>query len=103
MADKLYFTLGANIAAGYSSSHSETVIFGASTETESADVSGSINVSPGLSYFINKKWILHSSVGLMSYQASSRVDSKFTDHRFSMFGSSNSFVLGVSYVLGTNK
>lgn len=98
IADKLYFTLEAAIIPSYDVNLSETEYAG--IENKSNNISARLNISPGLTYFINKKWMLYSSIGILWYDASYNTKTELTGHQVSFSVSPNSFGLGARYIIG---
>jgi hypothetical protein len=100
IADRFFFTLGANIIPAYGVANSNSVLLGVETNNKVSNISGTLNVSPGLTYFINNKWMLYSYIGLMNYEITHYNESEQTEHNFFASISANSFGLGVRYILG---
>jgi hypothetical protein len=100
LVDRLYFTLGASIAPAFINSVSETESSGNFLEDESSSFSASLNIAPGLTYFINKRWMLYTSVGVLNYEISHNTSTNLTGHNFYANVSANSFLVGARYILG---
>lgn len=98
IADKLYFTLEAAITPSYDVNFSKTEYIG--VENQSNNISARLNISPGLTYFINKKWMLYSSIGVLWYDASYNTETELIGHEIQTSLSPNSFGLGARYIIG---
>lgn len=95
LADKLFFTGSAYIGSGYGFGTSNST-FG--TSSHSDNINGTIGVSPGLAYFINDRWMVYSSMGALSYNASYDYNVERTTHSVNLNLSANSFKIGVNYI-----
>lgn len=100
IAEKLYFTVGTYVLPTYEVSSLKNTTFGVETTSRATAFIGSINVSPGLTYFINQKWMLYSYVGVMNYDIKFNLTNDIVSHNFNANISFNSFGLGVRYILG---
>jgi hypothetical protein len=100
LKDRLYLTVGGNLTPGYGQSKTELTQSGLSTSTTYSSVNGNIGFSGGLAYFINRKWMLYTNVGLINYQMNYNLDNTQIGHSFSMSGRSNAFSVGLRYVIG---
>lgn len=100
IVDRLYFTLGAHIIPSYTKSRNEWSTSTSEGESTSENIEARLNVAPGLSYFINRKWMLFSYVGVLNYGVNYNMDTEDVGHNLYLNLQSNSFGIGVRYVLG---
>ncbi len=99
--DRLYLNIGAFLTPVYSSSRTKnTNSSGFQSESERSNISGSVIIAPGLSYFVNKQWMLFAQVGGLNYRVSKFNDSNDLYHDLSFNLSANSYNLGLRYILG---
>ncbi|MFT7344394.1 MAG: hypothetical protein ACI9XP_000978 [Lentimonas sp.] len=99
IADQLYFTIGASISPAYAISIAEFESNGVEQSMESNNISGRLQISPGLTYFINKKWMLYSYMGMLNYEITYNTSSKLIGHNLYANLSANSFGLGARYII----
>lgn len=92
IVDKLYFTLGAYVGASIESR--ENLSYG--TKSKRNYTNATFGVSPGLTYFLNNRWMINSSMGAFTYTLSN--SSGLNTHTIKADLSANSFRLGVSYI-----
>ncbi|WP_107039747.1 outer membrane beta-barrel protein [Brumimicrobium mesophilum] len=96
IVDKLYFTLEGYIGGGLVLDNFSN----GNLNTNSTNAT--IGVSPGLTYFINNRWMINSSMGVVNYKVSG--GSGVNTHTINADLSANSFRLGVSYIFkGKNR
>lgn len=100
IADKLYFTLGAAVIPAYVTTRTKSKSFGVEDNIESNSIAARLNISPGLTYFINNKWMLYSYMGVLNYGITYDTDSKLIGHNFYANVTANSFGLGARYIIG---
>lgn len=100
IVDRLYFTLGGHISPSYSTNSNETESISGMTTNESSSISSRISISPGLSYFVNRKWMLYTYVGLFNYELIYNIDSDQIGHGLFLSAKSNSFGVGMRYIIG---
>ncbi|MFT6138482.1 MAG: hypothetical protein ACJAUJ_001576 [Salibacteraceae bacterium] len=100
IVDELYFTLGATVIPAYVISRSESESEGVIMEDRSNMISARLNIAPGLTYFINKKWMLYTYVGVLNYEITHNSSTNLTGHNFYANVSANSFGVGARYILG---
>ena len=58
------------------------------------------DIAPGISYFINDKWMLNTTIGSLNYSINYRRYSEDKFHNFGYSFSSTPINLGVRYLLG---
>lgn len=102
LSDKLYFTLEYSLGLSYSKSVYKSGTDSMITEVLNKSKSRSIGlgVSPGLTYFLNEKWMLFSRMGSLSYGFDQDIKTGIGVHRAGYTFQANSFGLGVRYVFG---
>ena len=59
-----------------------------------------MNIAPGLSYFLNRKWMLYTYVVVLNYGLNYNLDTDEIGHNLYLNLQANSFGIGVRYVLG---
>ncbi|MFK7785355.1 MAG: hypothetical protein AB8B56_09575 [Crocinitomicaceae bacterium] len=102
LVDRLYFTLGGSLIPAYTVNRNELTNQGGTASTSSSEMfSAMIDITPGLTYFVNRKWMLYTSVGVLNYQLSHNLTSDQTWHTVSMSARGNSFGVGVRYIIGS--
>lgn len=101
LIDRLYFTVGGQITPAYVTIRNETSNFGFLSSSKSDYASTNFRLAPGLSYFINRKWMLYAHVGLLNYNITYDFEQDLVGHSLRFSAQSNSFSVGVRYVLGT--
>jgi hypothetical protein len=67
LADKLFFTCEYKLGVGYSLRDTEFESNSQVTESKNSSMGPIIEVSPGLAYFINDKWMIYSQMGSLAY------------------------------------
>lgn len=103
IADKFYFTCEFSLGATYSIRSSKLYTDTGPMESSSSIISPNIGVSPGLTYFVNEKWMIYARVGALSYNYAHRIESKTGSHSLGYSLQANSFGIGVRYILGSKK
>jgi hypothetical protein len=98
--DQLYFTVGAHAIPSYSTTLSESTISGSATQNTTSTVQARLNIAPGLTYFINKKWMLYTYVGVLNYGLKYNLTTEKIGHNLYLNLQSNSFGVGARYVIG---
>lgn len=99
--DQLYLTVGAFVMPTYSATKGENVSSsGIQSNSSRSNISGSVIISPGLSYFVNRKLMLFAQVGGLNYRINKFNDSNEIGHELSFNLSANSYNVGVRYILG---
>lgn len=78
--DKFYFTLGANISPYFTTNQLTTKSGLFTTTGESNNLGGTLSILPGLSYFINQKWMIFTNVGLVNYQLNFNLENDLVSH-----------------------
>lgn len=105
MSEKFYLTLNYSIGAGYEktrfsfSQGQDSLITNGVNETASAQ----IFASPGLTYFLTRKWMLFSSFGGLGYSFNTSIVDFAPVHSIGYSFQANSFGVGARYVFGTEK
>lgn len=100
LTEKLYFNLSASITPRYSNTSGYTNINYWSESNSLETYAGSLSVSPGLTYFLNNKWLLYSYIGGLNYSVTMY---DFTDqlgHEMNINFAANSFGIGARFLLG---
>lgn len=102
MSDKLYLNLGGTVGAGYSydeivETHSGITVVDAQSEYLLLN----FNLRPGISYFINPRWIIGANIGRLFYSIETNSEETYQNAGFSFSG--NTFGVSFSYVIGANR
>lgn len=100
ISERFYFTLGGYITPEFSKTLVRTDMNGTIQEDTHSTLSGNASISPGLTYFINKKWMLYSQFGALGYDISSHSNTDKISHGVSMNLNSSSYRIGVRYIFG---
>jgi len=100
ISERFYFTLGGYITPEYTNTLVRTDMNGTFVEDTHSTLSGNFSISPGLTYFINKKWMLYSQFGALGYDISGHSNTDKISHKISMNLNSNTYLIGVRYVFG---
>lgn len=103
ISERFYFTLGGYITPGYTNTINRTDVNGTIVKDYHTTLSGDVSVTPGLTYFMNKKWMLYSQFGALRYNVSSHSNTDNISHKLSVNLNSSSYLIGVRYVFGGNK
>lgn len=101
VADRLYVTLGTSISPTFSTLHEESGYPNNISSDNRSTLSAGISVAPGLTYFINKKWMLNSSIGVASYRMNYNMETEKLGHNMYLNLRANAFTVGVRYILGS--
>lgn len=103
ISERFYFTVGGFISPRVGMNSASSDNNGTIVENNYSVYSGDVYLTPGLTYFINKKWMLFTQFGALKYSASTQSNSNTVLHNVSMNLNSSSFLVGFRYVLGGNK
>lgn len=103
IVDKLFFTVGAYINSGYGFGSATSSVSGIKTSSTSRNINGSIGISPGLTYFINNRWMVYSSMGTINYFVTRDSNTGRMGHTINASLTANSFKIGISYIFERNK
>lgn len=102
MGKQFYFTLGGFISPQYTTV--KTVQSSITSYNSSYNiVSGEINLTPGVTYFINNKWMLFSQFGALNYTVDKRSDLNNVTNNLSFNLNANTYLIGMRYVFGSKK
>ncbi|MGK7392273.1 MAG: outer membrane beta-barrel protein [Candidatus Cyclobacteriaceae bacterium M2_1C_046] len=106
--DKLFLTASLQSRIGFGKSNYDYLEW---DDYETSDFYYSINISPGLSYFISNRWALRSGLGgiYYSFQKNTRIEDgtaeelKDSTSRYGLNLNFNTFSIGVQYFLKNGK
>ncbi|NVK64694.1 MAG: outer membrane beta-barrel protein [Flavobacteriales bacterium] len=103
ITERFYFTLGGYIIPSYTNTIVRSDLNGSIQKDYQSTVSGDLSITPGLTFFINKKWMLYSQFGALKYSVSGQSNTDNISQKVSMNLNSSSYIFGLRYVLGGNK
>lgn len=106
IGEQLFFTLNGSLDLGYArgvSSVENNNLFNSSSSLANNQLRASINLSPGLAYFVNANWMITTQIGSLFYQISSSDQYPKTGHLAGYRFTANSFGIGVSYLIPSKK
>jgi hypothetical protein len=98
--DRLYLTFGGQITPAYATVINRTSNYGFTSSSKNDFFLTSVSLSPGLTFFIDKKWMLYASVSLLNYDLIYDFEQDLVGHNLFLSTRSNSFSIGARYVLG---
>ena len=104
--EKLFFTLNGSLEVGYARriNSSGSSLSNLSNINTTNQFRASVNLSPGLAYFINDYWMVTARIGSLFYELSD--DDNYSSSVGHMAGyrfTANSFGIGVSYLIPSKK
>ena len=101
ISEKMYWTLDYSIGGGYILNDNQYILDSNVVDSRSTGFVGTLSASPGLSYFVNKKWMLFSSFGALRYTYDVSFNVFSARHTLGYNFQANSFGIGAKYIFGT--
>lgn len=98
LSEKMYFTLDYSAGMGYELTNNQYMNDSTVIDSRSTAINLGIACSPGLAYFINKKWMIYSNLGALRYGYNYGIESNSGRHTLSYDLRANPFGIGARYI-----